>query len=48
MLIFKTRYLAEKEREINPYYNSTDVIVKVEGGYTIMSFRDYTVWRKQR
>lgn len=46
--IFSTRYAALKERKNNPFLNSMDVIVKVDGGYTIMSPSDYNVWRKQR
>lgn len=42
MTIYKTRYLARKVAY------GDEVVVKVEGGYTIMSARDYQIWRGQR
>ena len=43
MEIYKNRYQASKAKtDIN------DVIVKVTGGYTIMTASKYQVWRKQR
>jgi len=46
--IFKTRYQAEKEKKNNPFCNGSDVIVKVDGGYTIMRADEYRVWRCQK
>ena len=48
MEIFKTRDLAEEAKSTNPYYNSSDMIVKVEGGFTIMTARDYLAWLMQQ
>lgn len=40
--LYITRYYARKAA------TGTDVIVKVCGGYTIMTATDYNIWRKQR
>ena len=49
MEIFKSRYYAKKERDKNPhFYSSADIIVKIDGGYTIMSPQQYPLWRKQK
>lgn len=45
--IFKTKYAALKERANNPFLNGDDKIVKVDGGYTVMSPSNYNIWRKQ-
>lgn len=45
--IFKTRHMAAQERTSNPFLNGDDKIIKVDGGYTIMSPSDYNIWRKQ-
>ena len=42
MTIYVTRYQAKKAAL------SHEVVVKVDGGYTIMSAYDYQIWRKQR
>lgn len=42
MSIYKNRYQAKKNA------NYGDVIVKVDGGYTIMSACDYSVWKNQK
>lgn len=47
-ITYKTRYQAEKARKANPYISSASVIVKVCGGYVIMSPRDYEIWKKQK
>ena len=47
-MIFKTRYQAVKERTHNPFFNGTEAIIKVDGGYTIMDYADYIVWKKQK
>lgn len=48
MKIFKNRYQAEKARKTNPWYRADDRIVKVCGGYRLMSERDYQVWKNQK
>lgn len=47
MEIFKTRELAEKAKRTNPQYNTSDMTVKVEGGFAIMTARNYLNWLKQ-
>ena len=42
MTIYKSRYQANKVKEYG------QVIVKIEGGYTIMSYQDWIVWKKQK
>ena len=44
MEIFKTRNLAEDARRTNPVYNTTDMIVKVDGGFAVMTAHDYLSW----
>lgn len=46
--LYPTRYKAVKERNNNPRYNGDDKIIKVTGGYTIMSPWKYDLWRKQK
>ena len=46
--LYPTRYKATKERDNNPRYNGDDKIVKVIGGYKIMSPWEYDIWRKQK
>lgn len=46
--IFRSRYAALQERKSNPFLNGSDKVVKVDGGYTIMSPSDYNTWRKQQ
>lgn len=48
MTIYKTRYQAIKARKTDRVYSMMDKIVKVEGGYTIMTASDYNTWRKQK
>lgn len=43
MKIYKTRYQAEKEK-----IKGREKIVKVNGGYVIMSYDKYKDWRKQK
>lgn len=43
MTIYKARYQAEKVRA-----KGEEAVVKVCGGYTVMSYQDYYIWRKQR
>lgn len=43
MIIYKTRYQAKKHAK------GAEVVVKVDGGYTIMDgFYYYNVWRNQK
>lgn len=44
MEIFTTRNAAEDARRTNPVYNTTDMIVKVDGGFAIMTARAYINW----
>ena len=41
-MIFPTRYQAKKHAA------SGDVVAKVEGGYTVMTAREYQVWMGQK
>lgn len=43
MEIFKNRYQAKKA-----LHDDKEVIVKVDGGYTIMSNEEYHVWKLQK
>jgi len=43
MTIYKTRYQAEKNR-----VKGEEIIVKVCGGYAVMIYSDYNVWKCQR
>jgi hypothetical protein len=47
MEIFKTRDLAEEAKRTNPNYSTSDMTVKVDGGFAIMSARDYLNWLMQ-
>ncbi len=47
METYTTRYQAEKVRRTDPYHNSTERIVKVTGGYALMTEKEYQVWKKQ-
>lgn len=40
--LFKSRYYAKK------YAKSDEVVVKVEGGYTIMDPTYYKIWKNQK
>ena len=44
MEIFKTKDLAEDAKRTNPNYSISDMTVKVDGGFTIMTARDYINW----
>lgn len=44
MEIFTTRNTAEEAKRTNPKYSASDMVVKVEGGFAIMSARDYLDW----
>lgn len=42
-MVYPTRYQAEKHR-----IKGEEVVVHVYGGYVIMSYSDYQIWRKQK
>ena len=42
MTIYKSRYQANKDKKYG------QVVVKVDGGYTIMEYSDWQVWKKQK
>lgn len=42
MMIYRTKWLALEAA------SSDEVVVKVEGGYMIMSAYEYKVWKRQR
>jgi hypothetical protein len=44
MEIFKTREAAEEAKKANPQYSSSDMTVKVDGGFAIMTAREYIDW----
>ena len=43
MMIYKTRYQAEKVRR-----KGEEIVVRVSGGYVVMTYADYSVWKKQK
>lgn len=47
-MIYETRYKAEKEKKTNPWIRSDSVIVKVNGGYVIMTAEEYRIWKNQK
>ena len=40
---YETRYQAEKARK-----KGEEVVVKVSGGYAVMTYREYQIWKKQK
>lgn len=42
-MIYPTRYQAEKRR-----VKGAEVVVKVSGGYAVMTYAQYRVWRNQK
>ena len=43
MTIYKTRYQAEKARR-----KGAEIVVKVDGGYAVMTYAEYSVWKNQK
>jgi len=43
MTIYPTSYQAEKARK-----KGEEIVAKVCGGYAVMSYADYNVWRNQK
>jgi len=48
MEIYKTRYMADKVRKTDPYHSTSEIIVKVCGGYTLMTAEEYRIWKNQK
>ena len=42
MTIYKNRYQAKKAAGYG------DIVVRVEGGYTVMSAENYKIWKRQK
>lgn len=42
MMIYRTRYLAQRVAR------SDEKVIKVEGGYMIISYHDWKVWKRQK
>lgn len=46
---YSTRYQADKIRKTDPYHRSDEVIVKVCGGYKLMTpDYYYNIWKRQK
>lgn len=45
---YSTRYQADKVKKTDPYHRSDERIVKVCGGYKLMTEQDYQIWKKQK
>jgi hypothetical protein len=43
METYKTRYQAEKNRR-----KGEEIVVKVCGGYAVMSYAEYNVWKRKK
>lgn len=43
MTTYKTRYQAEKARK-----KGEEIVVKVCGGYAVMSYAEYRIWKNQK
>ena len=43
MTVYETRYQAEKIRR-----KGEEVVVKVSGGYVVMTYREYEIWKSQK
>ena len=48
MTVYKTRKEADEVRKTDPWHRSDERIVKVDGGYVLMSEEDYRVWKNQK
>ena len=48
MTVYETRKEADEVRKTDPYHRSDERIVKVEGGYTLMTEEEYRVWKNQK
>lgn len=43
MTVYKTRYQAEKARR-----KGEEIVVKVSGGYAVMTYAEYNIWKRQK
>lgn len=48
MTIYNTRKEAENVRDSDPWHSSDERIVKVSGGYALMTECEYEVWKSQK
>lgn len=48
MTVYETRKEADEVRKTDSYHRSDERIVKVEGGYTLMTEEEYRVWKNQK
>ena len=46
--IYPTRYAAQKAQAHDEWICSDSKIVKVDGGYQIMDWNEYRIWKGQR
>ena len=46
--IFKNRYQADKARKTEAFFNGTEKIIKVCGGYVLMDAEEYHIWKMQK
>lgn len=43
MVTYGTRYQAEKNRR-----KGEEIVVKVSGGYAVMTYQEYRIWKNQK
>ena len=48
MEIYKTRKEADTVRKTDPWHSSDELIVKVDGGYALMTSEEYRIWKSQK
>ncbi|MBQ1573546.1 MAG: hypothetical protein IIZ78_20680 [Clostridiales bacterium] len=48
MSIYETRKAADQARKTDPWHRSDERIVKVCGGYALMSEDEYRTWKNQK
>lgn len=48
MTIYETRKAADHVRKTDPWHRSDERIVKVRGGYALMSEDEYRTWKNQK
>ena len=46
--IFKNRYQADKARKTGAFFNGTEKIIKVCGGYVLMDAEEYYICKMQK
>ena len=47
-MIYKTRKEADEVRKTDPFHHSDERIVKVYGGYMLMTEEEYRIWKNQK